>query len=748
MKKHSIRILTWLLVLVMALGGMATAEPVQSVMTTVTTQKQSAVTTITAAAEYLGEMMNLSVQTSVDEDGCQQIAITAPGLENTLLVQIGESAVVVRYGEDAVEISYDVLSEALSVYSYMASGLDAETAKTLYAYVNGGDAQQDEIVLNSILNTELNRLLALVIERGLLVMADNGGFEINVTVENVVSLLAEYLSRAAADEALAASLSQLKLWSYMGADGQTGAQALLAQMAAAAETLKAQPLTGISGSLHMAILAQNQMNLTFDLKADECAADIHAEAAFDGEQLTAGLRANVNGHALELGFSLNDDAEMLLTVAHEGDGKRFDLTGTANDDGMNVEFRMASSATETTEEAVLWNGALTIGEDAFSLDVSTASGSRLLFSFAEETYHEYRIAFALACGSFALDADVHSDYDVFELEASLKTSDATAHLTLNTEDYDETTGKLDIVSGGDSITLNLHGRDDVYTLNGFCSADDAAFSVNAQLIETYRGYDGFLILDGRDADGAYGLESTMSLTNDSFTFDSRTFENAEVVGTCHYEWTEKGFTSETVSGNIVERAEYTYEYTDTGMKATGTTKSFVLDESGAETEYSCTYITLAIDGVNFVCDMSVKVAGVKVNGSDEAVPYVHYTGTAIAEDNRVAYRIDMDALGQTVYLEAGIINEGSENENEIRGRLYLAGGTAGEDEGSIDLPFSVTTTDTLTEIHLALESTENGVTESVGSLSVKVEAVIPETAPAHVTGVPITADQLLQLFAQ
>lgn len=743
MKKHSIRILTWLLVLVMALGGMATAEPVQSVMTTVTTQKQSAVTTITAAAEYLGEMMNLSVQTSVDEDGCQQIAITAPGLENTLLVQIGESAVVVRYGEDAVEISYDVLSEALSVYSYMASGLDAETAKTLYAYVNGGDAQQDEIVLNSILNTELNRLLALVIERGLLVMADNGGFEINVTVENVVSLLAEYLSRAAADEALAASLSQLKLWSYMGADGQTGAQALLAQMAAAAETLKTQPLTGISGNLHMAILAQNQMNLTFDLKADECAADIHAEAAFDGEQLTAGLRANVNGHALELGFSLNDDAEMLLTVAHEGDGKRFDLTGTANDDGMNVEFRMASSATETTEEAVLWNGALTLGEDAFSLDVNTASGSRLLFSFAEETYHEYRIAFALACGSFALDADVHSDYDVFELEASLKTSDATAHLTLNTEDYDETTGKLDIVSGGDSITLNLHGRDDVYTLNGFCSADDAAFSVNAQLIETYRGYDGFLILDARDEDGAYGLESTMSLTNDSFTFDSRTFENAEVVGTCHYELTEKGLTSETVSDGVVQRTEYTYEYTATGMKATGTTKSFVLDESGAETEYSCVYTDYILDGVNFSCDMRVKVTGM-----EEAVALMSFSGKTIMEANRIAYRIDMGLQGQTAYLEAGIINEGSENENEIRGRLYLAGGTAGEDEGSIDLPFSVTTTDTLTEIHLALESTENGVTESVGSLSVKVEAVIPETSPAHVTGVPITADQLLQLFAQ
>lgn len=740
MKKHSIRILTWLLVLVMALGGMATAETTQVATTTVTTQ--SAVTTITAAAEYLGSIFNASVQTGMDEDGCQQIAITAPGLENTLLVQIGASAVVVRYGEDAIELSYDVLSEALSVYSYMASGLDAETAKTLYVYVNGGDAQQDEIVLSSILNTEVNRLLALVIERGLLTMTDNGSFEINVTVENVVSLLAEYLTRAAADETLAASLSQLKLWSYLGADAQTGVQALLAQMAAAAETLKTQPLTGISGSLHMAILAQDQMSLTFDLKADECAADIHAEATYDGEQLTAGLRASVNGRALELGFNLNDD-EMLLTVAHEGDGKRFDLTGTANEDGMNVEFRMAASATETTEEAVLWNGALTIGEDAFSLDVNTVSGGRLLFALTEETYHEYRIAFALACGSFALDADVHTDYDVFELDASLKTSNTTAHLTLNTEDYDETTGKLDIVSGKDYLTLNLHGHDDEYTLNGFGSADDAAFSINAQLIETYRGYDGSLNLDGRDEDGAYGFEGTMSLTNNSRTFDYRTFENAEVVETCHYEWTEKGLTYEVVSDGIVERAEYTFEYTATGIKAIGTTKSFILDESGAETEYSCVYTDYIIDGMNFSYDIRVKVTGM-----EEAVALMSFSGKTIAEANRVAYRIDMDVQGQTAYFESGIIDEGSENENEIRGRLYLAGGTEGEDEASIDLPFSVTTTDTLTEIHVALESTENGVTESVGSLTLKVEAMIPETAPAHVTGVPITVDQLLQLFAQ
>ena len=53
-----------------------------------------------------------------------------------------------------------------------------------------------------------------------------------------------------------------------------------------------------------------------------------------------------------------------------------------------------------------------------------------------------------------------------------------------------------------------------------------------------------------------------------------------------------------------------------------------------------------------------------------------------------------------------------------------------------------------TEIKLALESTENGVAQSVGSLSVNVETVVPETAPAHVTGTPLTTEQLLQLFAQ
>lgn len=743
MKKHSIRILTWLLVLVMALGGMATAETVQSVMTTVTTQKQSTVTTITAAAEYLGSIFNASVQTSTDEDGCQQITVNAPFLADTLFVQIGESAVVIRYGENAVELSYDVLSEAMDVYSYMRLGMDAETAKKLYAYLNSSEALQDEGVLQTILNTELNRLLALVMERGLLRVAENGGFEINATVENVVSLLAEYLNRAAADVQVAASLSQLKIWSVMGTDAQTGTQALLAQLTAAAEALTAKPLIGVSGSLYVSILAQDQMSLTFDLKADECAADIHAEAAFDGEQLTTGLRASVNGKALEVGFNVNDDEAMLLTVACEANGKRFDLTGTANEDGMNVECRTVASATETTEEAVLWNGALTIGEDAFSLDVNTASGGRLLFSLAEETYHEYRIAFALACGSFALDADVHTDYDVFELEANLKTSDTKAHITLNVKD-DDADGKLDIVSGKDYITLNLHGRDDVYTINGFGSADGAAFSVNAMLIETYRGLEVAFSIDATDETGANSIEGAMTFENGGrYAYDYTMRQNGEVVGSAHYELTDKGIQSETITDSQIERTEVVIEYTSTGMKINSTTKSFVLDENGTETEASCTYADYTIDGVNFVCNMSVKAMGM-----EEATAVMSYSGTAIEEQNRIAYRIDMDVMGQTAYLEAGVIDEGSENENEIRGRLYLAGGTVGEGEGSLEIPFSITNTATLTEIRLGLETTENGVTQSVGSLSLKTESVVPETAPAHVTGTPITVDQLLQLFAQ
>lgn len=92
-------------------------------------------------------------------------------------MQLGESAVVVRYGGEAVELSYDVLNEALGMYSFMSYGLDAETAKKLYTYMNSGDAQQDELVWQSILNTEMNRLLSLVMERGLFRMTEEGGFE-------------------------------------------------------------------------------------------------------------------------------------------------------------------------------------------------------------------------------------------------------------------------------------------------------------------------------------------------------------------------------------------------------------------------------------------------------------------------------------------------------------------------------------------------------------------------------------------
>ena len=142
--------------------------------------------------------------------------------------------------------------------------------------------------------------------------------------------------------------------------------------------------------------------------------------------------------------------------------------------------------------------------------------------------------------------------------------------------------------------------------------------------------------------------------------------------------------------------------------------------------------------MNFVCDVSVKMMGM-----EEAMPLMRVTGTAIDEENRLAYRIDVDVQGQTMYIEGGIIEEASENENDVCGRLYLATNANGT-EDRIDLSFVLTDTG----IKLALERTENGVAQSVGSLSVNVETVVPETAPAHVTGTPLTTEQLLELFAQ
>ena len=165
------------------------------------------------------------------------------------------------------------------------------------------------------------------------------------------------------------------------------------------------------------------------------------------------------------------------------------------------------------------------------------------------------------------------------------------------------------------------------------------------------------------------------------------------------------------------------------MKVVATTQTNSIGADGAETEGMTTGYTLTVDGVNFVCDVSVKMMGM-----EEAMPLMRVTGTAIDEENRLAYRIDVDVQGQTMYIEGGIIEEASENETDVCGRLYLATNANGT-EDRIDLSFVLT-------------DTENGVAQSVGSLSVNVETVVPETAPAHVTGTPITTEQLLELFAQ
>ena len=600
MKKYSVRMLTWLLALVMAFSGMAMAETATPAETTAiaAAEEPITVTTITAAAEYLGTILNASVELGTDEDGCRQITVNAPYLQDTLFVQLGESAVVVRYGGEAVELSYDVLNEALGMYSFMSYGLDAETAKKLYTYMNSGDAQQDELVWQSILNTEMNRLLSLVMERGLFRMTEEGGFEINATVQDVVSLFAEYLTRAAADAQLSAALSQLKMWDYMGTDAATGTQALLAQM--------------------------------------------------------------------------------------------------------------------------------------------TAAGGYLYIRLEKVDYDEYRVTFGCVAGEFALDADTYIGYDTFVLEANLMLADAKARLTLGMDD-DDMDGKLDIMGGEDYLTINLHGSDDVFTLNGFGRVSGDTFSVNALFVDTYRGLEGTFNIDVIEEDDITSIEGSVTYEEGRrYAYDYTILVNGEVATRCTYELTPEGLKSVTITDSTVQRTEATAERTATGMKAVATTQTNSIGADGAETEGMTTGYTLTVDGVNFVCDVSVKMMGM-----EEAMPLMQITGTAIEEENRLAYRIDVDVQGQTMYIEGGIIEEEPENEDDVCGRLYLATNANGT-EDRIDLSFSLTDTG----IKLALESTENGVAQSVGSLSVNVETVVPETAPAHVTGTPLTTEQLLQLFAQ
>lgn len=745
MKKFSVRMLTWLLALVMAFSGVAMAETATPAEATAieTVGTQSTVETITVAAEYLGSMLNASVVLGTDEDGCQQMTITAPYLEDTLFVQFGEKVIVVRYGENAVELSTDVVGEALGMLTYMSYGMDMATAKALYAYASSSDAQMDEALLSSILNTEMTRLLNLVMERGLLQMTENGGFEVNATVEDMVSLLAEYLTRASADANLMASLSQLKVWSYFGIDPQT----LPAQMAAMAEAMKAEPLTGISGSLRIAILAQDQMSLAFDLKVDACNAEIHAAAEFNGEQLVADLHVSANDNALNAQLTIGGgyNPTMLLNVACEMGGKSFALNGIANEDGVNVEFNLteANAASEdATAKTVLFNGTLTAGEKGLALSVNTMNGKYLTFSMTEESYDEYRASLALNLGGVVLDADIHTDYDLFEMEANLKVADTSVRLTLNVDD-DDVDGRLDMVADTDAITITLHGRDDVFTINGFGRADDVALSMNVMILETYRGYEGTFTIDMTDDEVLTNVDGSLTLDDERYAYEYTILQNGQEITRCTYEWTAEGIKSEMITAGTIQRTETTFEYTATGMNLNGTVKSYVVDESGAETEASCVYTNVVIDGVNFTCDMSVKIGELA-----NAVPIMSYSGTAITEENRLAYRVDMNLYGQTLYIEAGIIEEEPEMEDEIRGRLYLAVGMGDQGESRIDLPFSAVLTETLTDIKLALEATQNGVTESVGSLSVKLETVALEAAPAHVTGTPITAEQLLQLLAQ
>lgn len=168
--------------------------------------------------------------------------------------------------------------------------------------------------------------------------------------------------------------------------------------------------------------------------------------------------------------------------------------------------------TETSaaaEETTLLEGKLTYSEKEFTLEIDTAAGGRLSFSLMQEGYDEYRAAFACAVGEFALDADIHTGYDVFEMEANLKFDGAKVRLTLNVDD-DDMDGKLDIMGGEDYLTINLHGSDDVFTLNGFGRVSGDTFSVNALFVDTYRGLEGTFNIDVIEEDDITSIEGSVT----------------------------------------------------------------------------------------------------------------------------------------------------------------------------------------------------------------------------------------------
>ena len=159
--------------------------------------------------------VDYSFSVAQDEDGCYQLSAngTAAGNAQDIFLQIGKEALVLGSQGEFAQISYqdliaalkEALPKVLTEEQLMAVGV------IYYLFTGFKDDMQ---IANGVLSNELNRLLAIAMQQGVISYTREGiVFEANL--DQLFSLFKAYVAALAQDPAVLQTLSETQLWSLL-----------------------------------------------------------------------------------------------------------------------------------------------------------------------------------------------------------------------------------------------------------------------------------------------------------------------------------------------------------------------------------------------------------------------------------------------------------------------------------------------------------------------------------------------------
>ena len=236
---------------------------------------------------------DINVTLAEDNDGCYQLSVNgiADGEPLDLLLQIGQSAMVLGENGQYAEIDYEELIAALQ--EALPEVLDEEQLMVLglVAYAVTGGLESDLEIVGDLLENEVTRLLNVGMSQGIITYTRDGiVFEANQ--DQLLKLAQGYVASLSMDSAVFGKLSETQIWSLAGlSEGGVQEQAMVAQFSKEFAqvtlpdtfSLYIKAVIGMSGTI----------DATIDLKVPEEEIDLNLTAKFDGNVLDAALVGTV-----------------------------------------------------------------------------------------------------------------------------------------------------------------------------------------------------------------------------------------------------------------------------------------------------------------------------------------------------------------------------------------------------------------------------------------------------------------------